>query len=526
MTVPFDDPPDADTAARLAIARHAALRSREPDQALTGAPSDRARALQILRLLPMYRRWIDIAVADAIGIACITGYYLYHYKVLPAQAIAWVGFSVLVLAWQLVLRRATLTPKGRYALLAKAPQATFQWQAAYLASAGMWCWCFFWVVSEMAPAHDAAFLLVSVALVAGKVIIQRPQPAMAIAYVTISLVVPATITYALDDRLRDTLTLGTLAAAIFLAGSGVSLARRRDSLLLHEMQQEKLTSQLREHTADVQERLTRAETALQHLQGKDRHRKDFLDHLSHDLSQPLTAIGISTRHAEAALRERDVAGVLDALDNINTTQRSTMSVLQNLLRLSRFESGQQKFVPVWFDPGELLKELDASFRQQALDKNGLDFRLRCSRRVNQIFADRAMLRQLLSNLIHNAIKYTEEGSVLVTIRRRRDSAQIRVWDTGPGFPQDQLHRIFEPFWRADGAASLLTGGTGIGLTIARRIAQGMGANLRLLELPRHGSVFEINLALRIHRDPESTQNEKPALEEPVSASAVSQGHPL
>jgi len=483
---------DAEKFDPLLTAREAALR-RESEEIAAEAIADRDAVLPILRVLQKYRRTSYALAADVVCILWLLGYAGYFSAPLPVEAIVWLGCAVAVVCWQWLLYRQVRTPKGRRHLVENAGPSTSNWLLSFAASAAIWGWALMWTTSTMSSLHEAGLLILLIALSAVKVILQVTARAIIVLYVSLALALPAALAV-WAGHLRDSLAIGAISSAVMLAYFGYLVARRRDNWLLYSLVHHQRVEELHSRAADLQHRLSITERELRTVKGSDQARKEYLDHLSHDLSQPLTAIGISVKHAQASLRQQDPRGVHEALLNIHATQHSALSVLQNLLRLSRLEAGKHKFVPVWFDPAELLRELDTNFRQLALDRNGLNLRLRSSRSLKRLFADRAMLRQLLSNLLDNAIKYTEEGTVLVTVRKRGGTAQIRVWDTGPGFPESERHLMFEPFWRPERSAK--ASGTGVGLTIARRIAEGLGSDLRLLDLPRQGAVFELVLPLR------------------------------
>ena len=224
----------------------------------------------------------------------------------------------------------------------------------------------------------------------------------------------------------------------------------------------------------------------------DRIRRDFVANASHELRTPLTSIrGFVEALEDGALGEPEMAQRF--LGKIRTHADRMASLVQDLLDLSRLESGERP--PVWesLQPAEIAADVVASFTEPAERK-----RLRLEIRDEGtpfVVTDAERLRRICENLVDNAVKYTPEGgSVLVVTRRAPDGgALLEVRDDGPGIPAEHLPRLFERFYRVDKARSRELGGTGLGLAIVRHLAESVGATASVVSQYGQGTTFTLRL---------------------------------
>ena len=222
----------------------------------------------------------------------------------------------------------------------------------------------------------------------------------------------------------------------------------------------------------------------------ERVRRDFVANASHELRTPLTSI----RGFVEALEDGAVAQPATAerfLGKIRTHADRMAALVEDLLELSRIESGER--APGWEEvsPAELAQEVVASFSSQAERKQ-----VSLTRRDEAapvVVSDSDRLRRILENLVDNAVKYTPAGgSVEVVTRPGRDaSAILEVRDDGPGIAPEHLPRLFERFYRVDKARSRELGGTGLGLAIVKHLAEGMGASVTVASELGRGTCFRV-----------------------------------
>jgi signal transduction histidine kinase len=204
-------------------------------------------------------------------------------------------------------------------------------------------------------------------------------------------------------------------------------------------------------------------------------RRDFVANASHELRTPLTVIGgfAETLLDDSLPTEQRRQFAQTVLANTQRMQR----IVDDLLDLSRIESGGWKPNPSTVDLRALASDALAVVQERRPDK-GVDLRLELASDATHVWADPTALRQVLTNLVDNAVRHTNEGSVTIFSRRAPGGIAIGVSDTGIGIPADHLARIFERFYRVDAGRSRSEGGTGLGLAIVKHLVEGHGGRVR------------------------------------------------
>ena len=223
----------------------------------------------------------------------------------------------------------------------------------------------------------------------------------------------------------------------------------------------------------------------------------FLAHMSHEIRTPLNGVlGFADLLRAGDATEEQAA---EYLDTIRSSGDHLLGLINDVLDLSKIEAGRVEFEIAPCDPHAVLCDVVSLLRVKARQK-GIDLDLRWSGIVPEtIQSDAGRLRQLLMNLVSNAVKFTETGGVqaLASIREPESDDPklvIEVRDTGEGIPADKLDAIFEAFAQADASVTRRHGGTGLGLPIARAIAEGLGGSLVATSRPGEGSVFVAEIA--------------------------------
>lgn len=215
----------------------------------------------------------------------------------------------------------------------------------------------------------------------------------------------------------------------------------------------------------------------------------FLAAASHDLRQPLQALRLYLdtldRRIGDRLDRRILSGALEALS-------AGEDLLRNFLDVSVLESGIIKPEVTNLPVSTLLADIEAECRANAADK-GLELRLRPT--AFAIRSDAALLKRLLSNLVGNAIRYTESGRVLVGCRRRGRFLRIEVWDTGIGIPADQVQAVFEDFYQIGNPERDRAKGLGLGLSVVQRTAHLLDHRITVKSRPGRGSMFAVTVPL-------------------------------
>jgi signal transduction histidine kinase/CheY-like chemotaxis protein/HPt (histidine-containing phosphotransfer) domain-containing protein len=250
----------------------------------------------------------------------------------------------------------------------------------------------------------------------------------------------------------------------------------------------------------IGERTAQLEQARDAAEAASRAKTEFLATMSHEIRTPLNGVlGMNELlvHSELAPTQRVWA------ETVQASGRHLLAVINDILDFSKIESGQLRLESVDFSVVEEIEALLATFAPQAAAK-GLELALQVEvpHDVPGVRGDPFRLRQIIANLVGNAIKFTNEGKVVVRVVATPDGGdmvdlRIEVADTGIGIAPQALEGIFEHFTQADSSTTRRYGGTGLGLAICRRLVTLMGGRLGVESAPGHGSRF--TLALRLPR---------------------------
>jgi len=217
----------------------------------------------------------------------------------------------------------------------------------------------------------------------------------------------------------------------------------------------------------------------------------FLAAASHDLRQPIHAMRLFLETLASTSLDEDQRRITNYL---TLSTHSLAEILNALLDVSRLDGGRVKPHPEIVSADVLLRNIEAEFAPLALAK-GLRFNFFFPINELMLFTDAKLLYSLLRNIIDNAIKYTNTGGVLVGFRRRHGSVLIQVWDTGIGIAPDQLDIIFDEYFQVANPQRDRARGLGLGLAIAKRLANILGSQIRCYSRPNKGTRFEVSVPL-------------------------------
>lgn len=332
---------------------------------------------------------------------------------------------------------------------------------------------------------------------------------------TLRIAQPEPILFQLVREMQWTLILGMVMALLLaLVGSWIAAHKitqplqtiTSSALSVSEGELDELIT-VETRAAEIQDlakSLNRASDSfrekIDELERLTRLQSEFIGNVSHEVRNPIFAISgyleaLGSPSLDDPQRRRYADKALMNLQRLN-------NLFNDLIEIARLEYREDLIKPAAFDIQDLVDEVAEMLRPKATDK---DLTLVVDNPRFMVEADRNRIRQVLVNLIDNAIAYTDEGSVRCRVRRRLDKIRIEVVDTGKGIAEGHLDRIFERFYRVDPDRSRKSGGTGLGLSIVKQIIQAHGEQMHVestlgrgtrfwFELPYAGKPVEVEAA--------------------------------
>ena len=274
--------------------------------------------------------------------------------------------------------------------------------------------------------------------------------------------------------------------------------------------------------AELRQAMTVAEAAV-------RAKSEFLATISHEIRTPMNGIiGMTELVLDTALTQHQ----RDYLETVRQSADALMEIINDLLDLSKIEAGHMELESIDFEPRALLEHLCRPIALSAQRKS-LAFALELGAGVPALArGDPGRLRQVLVNLLGNAVKFTQRGAVTLTVDARTGSTagdapsivlDCEVGDTGVGIPADKQELVFDAFAQADSSTTRRFGGTGLGLAITRRLVEAMGGSISVSSAPGLGSRFRFTVALRLASEATATPGSPEAGAVPVLVPAGAAG---
>ncbi|MDO8802272.1 ATP-binding protein [Phenylobacterium sp.] len=419
------------------------------------------------------------------------------------------GWYLAWLALVLLIFGARIFVERRLGRLLKGPAAADQlapWAIAHSAglifSSGLWA-LLAWIQLPAETVQTQFFIIIVVsALAAGATGILAPLKTTGRIYITLMLA-PASLRLMLDGDMA----LGVLG----LVFCGVMIASHRNShaLLLRSIALGRenlgLVSELRARNDEIEQinqsleqRVADRTKALELLaieaQAGSRAKSEFLSTISHEIRTPLNGV---LGMAQVMERGELTAPQRERLSIIQTSALTLLGVVNDVLDISKIEAGNMTLNPAEFLLAPFADGIRRLYGVLAEEK-GLTFDLSLGEAASGMrFGDEVRLRQIVSNLISNALKFTAAGAISVGIGGDADGITIEVRDTGAGIaPEDQVH-VFDRFVQADGSNTRRAGGTGLGLAICRELTELMGGEISLVSAPGEGSCFTVRLPMPV-----------------------------
>ena len=407
----------------------------------------------------------------------------------PVQVLGWLG--AVALLWLLRLAHYIRFRRRRGADADTLRRWRGSWKALVLGQGLMWgiaVWLF-WGLGT--PYHTVSLLLIVYSYCLGSVQLLATQRGIFLVFISLVLV-PTIVRIASDTSHAWHLQLAVILALLFVItvvmartfgdalGQAISLKARTDEL----------AGRLRTEMTVTEEARRVAEEARRSAEAANRAKTQFFAAASHDLRQPLHAMGL---FAEALRQRSHDPEVASLVNSINESVDALEGLFGELLDITRIDTGGVDVNPAPLRLRELFARLRLHFEPVAFEK-GLALSFRGDAHVAH--ADPVLLERVLRNLVSNAIRYTDDGGVLVSCRPRQGKLLLQVWDTGIGISDASLARIWDEFYQVQSQRPLephQRKGLGLGLAIVKRLAALMGAPITARSRVGHGTVFSIEV---------------------------------
>ena len=405
----------------------------------------------------------------------------------PAHLLAWLAAAGLL--WLLRLAHYLRYRAARDSDSDKLLAWRNSWRALVLAQGAMWpaaVWLF-WGLG--APFHAVALIVIANSYTLASVQLLAPQRRLFAAFTALVLL-PVIVRVASDTSQPWHWQLAGILALLFAIT--LLMGRTYRGALSQAIGLKQRTEQL---AAQLRIEKAAADVARRSAEAANRAKTQFFAAASHDLRQPLHAMGLFAEALRQKTQRAPDPEVASLVNSINQSVDALEGLFGELLDITRIDSGGVEVQPGPVSIKDLFARLRLTFEPTAFEK-GLALSFHGERRFAH--TDGLLLERILRNLVSNAIRYSEDGGVLVACRPRDGRLMVQVWDSGIGISEASLPRIFDEFYQVQSSRPLephQRKGLGLGLAIVKRLADLLEARLTVRSRPGHGTVFTLEVPL-------------------------------
>jgi len=304
--------------------------------------------------------------------------------------------------------------------------------------------------------------------------------------------------------------LDTLSARVIGILATQKIKSFSEKLEVQNRELEMQKTELSKQSETLLNQNTELEIQKQQLDDANKLKTTFLSNMSHELRTPLNSVialsGVLNRRLANKIPHEEYS----YLDVIERNGKHLLSLINDILDISRIEAGKEEIEIISFDAGVLLSEMKELIEPQASEKN-IELRYVSLSDDLTVTSDLKKFRHIVQNVIGNAVKFTERGFVEIRVDKNEKFLNVVISDTGIGITENEIKHIFDEFRQADYSTSRRFGGTGLGLSIARKYAELLGGSISVKSTLGKGSVFTIQVPVFRHENSLETKEFKPTI---------------
>jgi len=289
----------------------------------------------------------------------------------------------------------------------------------------------------------------------------------------------------------------TTVLAEYLSNTNQRLEAQTEELQEQAEEMQDQAEELQRTSEELQEQNLEFEAQRNQVESVNKLKSEFLSNMSHELRTPLNSIMALSRVLIMEAKDKLNEDENSYLEIVERNGKKLLALINDILDLSKIEAGKMEILPSFISLSTLLQIIKENLHSISKEK-GLPLNLNLPDDLPKIETDESKLYQVLTNIVGNALKFTEKGSVDVSVKHDSKNVFIEVKDTGIGISQEVLPHIFDEFRQADGTTSRQFQGTGLGLAIAKKITTILGGIIKVKSQLNKGSVFTVALPVKWH----------------------------